>query len=174
MICPGQTTGYRDTTTRGAKLFEPTTTRGAAKHHEPHNVCSAKEHRVSTTFCDANGHRIPPASPRGLTTIHSANCTDGATSTIPGAAIAAAAPGLSPRELPWPDHSLDWPIWPKSSNPPAKRRLGISYRISGSCPNGSTPSGVERNEVPHRREIEILSASSEKHLHWQTSLPNPL
>jgi hypothetical protein len=47
---------------------------------------------------------------------------------------------------------LDRPVWPRSSNPPAKHRLGISYRISGSCPNGSTPSGVERNEIPCRRE----------------------
>src|SRR6266436_1997340 len=99
------------------------------------------------------GTAYPQPPQKGLTTICGANCTDGVTSAIPGAAIAAAAPGQSPRELPWSDYSLDQSIRPRTNKSPAKCRLGISYRISGSCPNGPTPSGVERNEVPHRREM---------------------
>src|SRR6266436_1587231 len=116
-----QATGYRDTATRGAKLLESTTTRGADKRHGVHNSRGTNECRKSTTFRDANGHRIPPASPKGLPTIHGANCTDGTTSAVPGAAIAAAAPGTPlPRGLPWSNHPLDRSIRPRSSNTPVK------------------------------------------------------
>src|SRR6266852_1573515 len=75
-----QAAGYRDTTTRGAKLLEPTTTPGADKRHGLYNARGTNECRESTNFRDANGHRIPPASPKGLSTICAANCTDSATS----------------------------------------------------------------------------------------------
>ncbi|KAF8318279.1 uncharacterized protein EI90DRAFT_3133343 [Cantharellus anzutake] len=51
------------------------------------------ECRKPTTICVANRHHIPPASSEGLPTICGANCTNGATSAIPGAAFAVAAPG---------------------------------------------------------------------------------